>query len=103
MNDGDAGIFGCVFIGDATRRISGAVVDEDDLEIFISLLFDGIEAGGEVLGGVVDGYDDGDFGVIWHWWKAPWWWILILEFLMWFDFRAFCRRRSGRRKGNSKP
>lgn len=50
-----------VFITDLASGIGGAVVDEDDLVIGEILAEDGIETGGQEVGNVVGGDDDGKF------------------------------------------
>ena len=60
--DGDnARVFFGVFFDYFGRVISGAVVDDDNFEILISLSSDRSEAFVEILGSVVDRNNDGDF------------------------------------------
>lgn len=58
MNDFDARVFFGVVVADFTRIVGRAIIDEDEFEVFVGLVKNGVETGGEVFGGVPDGNDD---------------------------------------------
>ncbi len=67
MKNFDAGIFFGVLIGNFARIISGAVIDEDDLEVLIGLINNRIETFFKIFGSIVDWNDYGNKIVIFHW------------------------------------
>ena len=60
VDDLDAGVFLSEDIAKLLAHVSGAIVDEDDFEVFVSLSKDGINAALEDFGDVVDRDDDGN-------------------------------------------
>ena len=60
MDDFDTGIFFGEDIAELPTHVGGAVVDEDDFEMFVSLSEDGIDATLEDFGDVIDRDNDGD-------------------------------------------
>lgn len=62
-NDDDAFIFFGVLIDDFGGIVGGAVIYENDFEIGVGLVYDGVKAFSEIFGGVINGDDNGDFRV----------------------------------------
>lgn len=61
MDEFDARVFFNIVLGDFGGVVGGTVVYEDDFEILVSLVNDGVETSREVFGGVVNGNYDGNF------------------------------------------
>ena len=72
MEEFDARIGFGIVAGNLIRIVGGAVVNDDNFEILISLAEDRIEAGGEIFFSVIYWNDDGNERVsLGHVWWAP--------------------------------
>ncbi len=61
-DDADTGVLGGVMVADFEGVVGGAVVPEDEFEVWVGLGEDGFDRVGEVVFAVVEGGDEGDFG-----------------------------------------
>ena len=62
VNDFDASILFGVIVGDFTRIVGGAVVDENDFEIFVRLIDERFDTFREIFSGIINWDYDGNFG-----------------------------------------
>ena len=58
MDDFNTMVFFCIIVCDYAGIISRAVVYENDFEILIGLVDDGVKASGKIFCGVVNGNND---------------------------------------------
>ena len=63
VDDFDAVVFFSVIVDDLARTISRTVVNKNNFEVFVCLVFDGIEAGLKIFFGVIDWDDNRNFAV----------------------------------------